>query len=593
MKSKILYLVLFVIIIISSVLRLWKLGDVPISPNWDEVALGYNAYSIIETGRDEYGQFLPIILRSFDDYKPALYAYLVIPFIKLFGLTVFAVRLPSAIFGILTVIATYFLVKEVFRQELKTQNSKLKTASDAVKTASDAVKTTTQNSKVEIIALLSSFLLALSPWHIQFSRIAFEANVGLAFNVFAVLFFLWGLKRPWFLALSSIAMAVNLYAYQSEKVFTPLLLLALIIIFRKKIILVPKKYISVALILGFFVSLPIIYYTLTNRDALSRAQDVSILANQTPLLQENVERLTKDRENKDYIGFILDNRRITYLKNILSGYLSHLDLNWLFIKGDIARHHAPNMALLYLWELPFLLIGIYKLLFSNFPKKTKMFIFIWFLIAPVPASITSDVPHAVRTLNFLPTFQIFTAVGLLTAIKAVSSIKYPAFAKASAGRQILKIQIKYLIFTICILFFIFNFSYYLNQYFVQQNYFHAKYWQYGYKEIVEYLMPMHSKYNKIIVSNVQPLDQSHMFFLFYSKYDPAKYLAEGGTKSGIQEENRNKFLNFEFRPFNYYEENESNILLVGSPSDLKEIFKTIKRIDYPDGEVAIRIVHKD
>src|SRR3989344_8067591 len=93
------------IVLIAFVLRFWQLGMVPPSPDWDEVALGYSAYSIMETGKDEYGKSLPVILRSFDDYKPALYAYLIIPFINIFGLTTFSVRLPGAIFGIIAVIA--------------------------------------------------------------------------------------------------------------------------------------------------------------------------------------------------------------------------------------------------------------------------------------------------------------------------------------------------------------------------------------------------------------------------------------------------------------------------------------------------------
>lgn len=552
MKKHAQYLLLFFIIILASILRLWQFGEVPVSPDWDEAALGYNAYSILQTGRDEYGEFLPIILRSFDDYKPALYAYFIIPLIKLFGLTVFAVRLPSVIFGILTVLATYFLVKELFGR------------------------------RAILIALVSSFFLAISPWHIQFSRIAFESNVGLAFNIFAAIFFLWGLKRPWLLTLSAVMMAVNLYVYQSEKVFTPLLLLALVVVFRKELLLVPKKYIMLAITLGLFISLPILHYTLTNKEALSRAQDVSIIANATPILEENVQRLMRDRKNHDYIGLVLDNRRITYLKNVISGYLSHFDPNWLFIKGDIARHHAPNMGLLYLWELPFLLIGIYNLVFGNFSKKGKLLVFLWFLITPIPASVTSDVPHAVRTLNFLPISQILIAIGIISFMISISNIKH----------QIAKIKIKYSAFALTILFLIFNFLYYLNQYFVQQNYFHARYWQYGYEEIVNYVNTVGKKYNKIIVSNTGSMEQSYMFFLFYLKYDPYKYLSEGGTLTG-KIEGKNKFANFEFRKFNYYEENDRNILLIGSSSDFLEIFKTIKTSIYPNKEVAIRVVEKD
>ena len=168
MNKRILILLAF-IIIVASILRLWQLGKVPSSPDWDEVALGYNSYSIMQTGRDEYGKFLPIILRSFDDYKPALYAYLTMPSIGILGLNVVAVRLPSAIFGILTVLAVFFVVKELFKKNN--------------------------------IALLTSLLLAISPWHIQFSRVAFEANIGVTLNIFGVYFFLRAIRKPWFFLL--------------------------------------------------------------------------------------------------------------------------------------------------------------------------------------------------------------------------------------------------------------------------------------------------------------------------------------------------------------------------------------------------------
>ena len=528
MQKKIVYFLFFIIVVVASILRLWQLGYVPISPNWDEVALGYNAYSIIQTGRDEYGEFLPIILRSFDDYKPALYAYLIIPFIKLFDLTVFAVRLPSAIFGILTIVGVFFLVKELFRK-----NS---------------------------IALLSSFLLAISPWHIQFSRIAFESNVGLAFNVFAALFFVLGLRKPWLLIASAFFMGINLYVYQSEKVFTPLLFIALVSIFRKEFFLIPKRYIVAAGMLGIVVSLPIIHYTLTNREALSRAQSVSIFAN-TPFLQENAQKLIQDREKHDYLGLILDNRRVTYLKMITTSYLAHFDLNWLFIKGDIARHHAPSMGLLYLWELPFLMIGIYVLLFGSFSPRTKALVISWFLIAPLPASITSGVPHAVRTLNFLPMFQIFIALGILSVMYQISGIR-----------------LRNLLIAFYLLLITFNFLYYLNQYFIQLNYFHSQYWQYGYEEAVSAIKDVEGDYNKIIVSNVPYLDQSYIFFLFYLKYSPSEYQKEVRFASGKLNETH-KFGKFEFRPIHWNTESkDKKILYMGTRNDFPINVDLIKAV---------------
>lgn len=544
--TKKIFIFLILIIIIASGLRLWKLGEVPSSPDWDEVALGYNSYSIMQTGKDEYGEFLPIILRSFNDYKPALYAYLDMPFIKLLGLNVLAVRLPSAIFGILTVFATYFLIKQLFKKEK--------------------------------LALLSSFLLAISPWHIQFSRIAFEANVGVALNVFGTLFLLKSFKKPRLLLLSAIMFGLSLHTYQSEKVFVPLLILILVFCFRGELFRISKKYLYLSLGLFILILLPLLLFILTNKDALSRATTVSIFSNNS-IIQENTDKIAVDRSRKDFLGLIFDNRRVEFVKHIVGGYLTHFDPNWLFVRGDIARHRAPGMGLMYLAELPFLLIGIYMLLFGNYGKSVKFFVFFWLLIAPIPASVTNDVPHGVRTLNFLPTLQVLTAIGLISFLSWLFKIRG-------------KLMIKYPLIFLFTFFSLFNFYYYLNQYFVQQNYFHAKYWQYGYENIVKYLSGAHKDYNKVIVSNTATMDQSYMFLLFYLKYDPRKYLAEGGTMTG-QIEDMHKFSNFEFRKFNYYDENEKNILLVGSTFDLPEVFKTVHEVNYPDKTLAIKVVEKN
>lgn len=548
-------ILLFAIVLVATTLRFWNLGNVPSSPDWDEAALGYNAYSIWQTGKDEYGQRFPIVLRSFDDYKPALYAYFVIPSIALFDLTVFAVRLPSAIFGVLTVLGSFFLVRELFKRN--------------------------------DLALISSFLLAISPWHIQFSRIAFEANLGVMLNVYGILFFLLGLRKNSFLIASAILLSLNLYAYQSEKVFIPLLALALFVIIRRELLAIPKKYLFTAIFLGAIIVLPIFYYTVTNSEALSRARGVSVFADTTPFLKENVERYAIDIKNNDYIGIIFDNRRVEFAKAIVAGYLSHFDLNWLFIRGDIARHHAPNMALMYLWELPFLLIGIYTFIFGKFSRKTKLFILTWFLITPIPASITSGVPHSIRTLNFLPTFQIFTAIGLLFAAQKISNLK----SGHSFGIQISNLPIKYPIFFFILSFSILNFLYYLNQYFVQQNYFHSQHWQYGYKEAIFKIKEIEGKYKKIVVSNEPHLDQSYIFFLFYLKYPPQVYQQEAKSVSGGFRETH-RFGKYDFRPINWNTESkEKGTLYIGRPFDFPQNDQGhVKTINFLDGTAAIKLV---
>ena len=141
-----------------------------------------------------------------------------------------------------------------------------------------------------------------------------------------------------------------------------------------------------------------------------------------------------------------------------------------------------------------------------------------------------------------------------------------------------------------ILFFIFNISYYLNQYFVQQNFYYSESWQYGYKEATEYIKPIEKKYNKIIVTNDRPLDQSYMFFLFYLKYDPKSYLNQGGTASGgFREDHR--FGKYEFRGISWDQEEKGN-LYIGRPQDFPDGLGGTKTVNYLDGKPAIMIVEK-
>lgn len=533
MGKKIVWIILGGIIIVAAVLRLWQLGHVPISPDWDEVSLGYNAYSILHTGRDEYGAFLPIVLRSFGDYKPALYAYLTIPSVSLFGLNVFATRLPSAILGIVTVFLTFFLAKELFKRN--------------------------------DIALLSAFLLAISPWHIQFSRVAFETNVGLFFNVFGAVLFLGALKKPWVLLFSAIVFALNPYVYQSEKVFTPLLVLFLVALFYRELIRIPKKWLIMAGIIGFLVVLPMVSYIFFGRGALSRAQDVSIFSSTGLTQQANTARYLFNKSHNDVLGLILDNQRFIYPKIIIDNYLSHFDLNWLFSTGDIGRHHAPDMGLLYLWELPFILVGMYMLFFGKYDTKVKIFIFGWFLLAPVPAAITTGVPHAVRTLNFLPMYQIFTAIGIFEVIRHLKTKKLFTLPYGS------------ILLGVFLVIALLNIAYYLDQYFVQLNYYYAGDWQYGYEKMVPNTNALGKGYEHIVVSSKGQFDESYMFFLFYLKYNPALYQKEvlqGST--GLYH-----FGKYIFRPINWLQdENVKNTLFLGGIHDFIDPVQGVKETFY-------------
>ena len=542
MNKRIVNFLLIAVIAIATFLRLWNLGTVPLSPDWDEAALGYNAYSIIQTGRDEYGKFFPVVLRSFEDYKPALYTYLTIPFVEVFGLNTFSVRLPSALFGIFSVYLIYLLVKELFRRD--------------------------------DLAFISAFLLSISPWHIQFSRVAFESNVGLAFNMLTVLFFIKSFKKNSFILFSAFFAGLNFYIYQSERVFTPLFIAALVVIYRKELFSVSRKYLVGAAIIGVITILPLVCFISTNPQALVRVKATSIFSNQTQLLKGTISRLNDDKTQHDIVGLVLDNRRVIYLKSFIESYIVHFDIKWLFLTKDVNRHHAPRAGQLYLFTLLFLFIGIYQLLFGEFNRKTKMLVFAWVLIAPIPASVTFEVPHSVRTLNILPALQVLIAVGIVYSYSFIA--RYKKFKTS---------------ILICVsVFALGNILYYFDQYFVQQNYFNAIDWQYGYEKTIPQVDEIKKNYNKIIVSDKQPMDKSYIYFLFYLKYPSDQYQRLSLANSNSDHVSHD-FDKYNFKVFDWEKEkNKERTLFVGSSSDFPDNIVSIKKIYYPDGKTAMLLV---
>lgn len=560
------YIVFASIAILAVFLRFDKLGTVPPSPDWDEAALGYNAYSILKTGRDEYGKFLPLELRSYDDYKPPLYAYLTIPSVALFGLNVWSVRLPSAVAGSVAVIGTYLLVYELLFAASGISGARKKKRWEGLDTWDIHTGT----------ALISMFLLAISPWHLQFSRIAFEANTGITLNILGLTAFFLGLTGiPW-MAASAFFFALSLYAYHSERVFVPLLVAALAVIFRRELFRDWKK-VGVGMAVGVLVALPLLP-VVTDKTAMTRLKGTSPLSDQTALLSRTVRKLEADKGKNDTLGVILDNRRVVYAKTLIDGYISHFSLEWLFLTGDSNRHHAPDNGLMYLWELPFFFWGMTWIWKKG--GTLRSLLFAWLFIAPVAASPTGGTPHAIRTLVFLPAAQIFTATGLVEWAKRM----YPLWTGKKAAIPVLAARVGTAAYA-CLAVFISLF--YFHMYYRQLDREYSRDWQYGYAQAVRYAEEHKGKFKQVVVSTA--LEQPHMFFLFYTKYDPAAYLAQGGTASGGFKEYRNRFDKYVFRAIGDWqkEPHDGKTLYIGTPREIPNGAQY--SIYYLDGSEAIRI----
>lgn len=549
---------LFAILVIAAILRLWNLGNIPPHLTSDEAALGYNAYSVLKTGRDEYGELLPIIFKSFGDYKPGLYVYTAIPSIAVFGLNEFATRLPGAISGIIAVYLLYLVVKELFT----------------------GIKSNLIPSGFSLVA---SFMLAVSPWHIHFSRGAWEVGLALTLTLAGIYCFLRAVRGSanW-LIYSGIFFSLTLLAYQGAKMSTFLVIIGLILIYWKEVVKINSKAIVASIIVGFVISMPIVFSVLSGK--AGRLEVFSVFSYPRPekVLQEI---LNEGNESKNsFVYFVYHNEPLNFLRGILGRWMNHYSGRFLFFEGDWAnpRHSAPYSGMLFLADI-FLLVVSFVWFARNLCTKGTLFIGYWLLVAPIPAALSRDAIHAVRAFYEVIPLVILLGGGLIVVWQG-AKIKFAKF-----------VVISVLVFS-----YMLSFIYWLDQYTVHLSAHNANFWEYGYREAVNELTLIQGKYKEIIF--VQSFDQPYIYALFYQKYDPRKYQQSarlvqsflGPNDVGIIE----KLDNISFSPIDWpSHRGRKGVLFIGTPEQIPpsdssdpSLFKVHKEIHYPNGQIAFRFV---
>ena len=542
-------ILLIAILILAGILRIYGLSNYPAGLNADEAALGYNAYSLFTTRKDEHGHPWPVNLESFGDFKPALYSYILIPFIKVLGLNEFAVRLPSALFGILGVLGIYLLVKEL--TPFPSLNLR-------------------EGSERGELCLLAAFILAISPWHIHFSRGAWEVNVATTFILMGLWLFVKWLKTPKIIYLSLVIglWSLSMYTYQSARLIVPVLGLGLVILYFNQIVKFPKQILICGIVLTFALT-PLIISTIKS-DAASRLAGVGLLADQGPVNRANEARGQHSNQNSIAVK-ILHNRQAEYLIRFLSNYTDHFHGNFLFVNGDvIERNKVPDTGLLYLTDFIFLAMGVVFLLRTmNHEPRTKI---IWLLlfISPLAAAITFQTPHALRAQIMVIPLVILISLGIKGS---------PFWLKRGP-------------LLVLIIVYAWQFTRYLHEYYVHYPLDYPTAWEYGFKELVPYIESVQDKYQKIIITD--SYDQPYILFLFYSKYPPEKF-QYNHTLTVRDKYNFSTVKNydkFSFQSTNWdLVRDIHNTLIVANPKDLPVGgYNVIKTINFPNGQPAFKII---
>ncbi|MEE9295285.1 MAG: glycosyltransferase family 39 protein [Phycisphaerae bacterium] len=377
------HLALAAILTVAAATRLLDLGNTPPGIHHDEASNGYDAYSILKTGQDRWGESRPVLLEAFgrEDYRAALYAYLIIPFHALLGpeQLILATRLPAALIGLLTIASLYALVA-------RTHNA--------------------------AAALWAALFLTLSPWHLQLSRFGHESSLTPAFTIFALTLMAyarWPFQRdndhtklrtlP--LAIAGALFALSLYSYPSMRVFTPAFLVAAAVIYRRPILnsVRPgrnRTAVTTALAMACVFATPIVMLTITSWEkTMARAQQVSLF-HQKGLVEALIQTASQ--------------------------YAAHFSPEWLFIDGDsYPVQSPPGLGQLNLVLAPFLIAGIFTAARYCRQNRTNTLLLAWLLLYPIAAAPTDAAPHALRSACGLPVFQWLAAIGCHAILSSIAS----------------------------------------------------------------------------------------------------------------------------------------------------------------------------
>lgn len=460
---------LIIILVLAACLRFYQLGTNPPSPYWEEVALGYDAYSIAKTGKDFHGNPYPLLsFPSFGDYKPSGYFYVLAPFVKILGLSALSVRLPSAIAGVISVGVLYLITKEYF------------------------------DSRVAVIA---AALLAASPWALQFSRGGWEVNVALMFVLIGTWVVLMARARPWVLPIAVLFFGASMYTYHAARLFAPVWGAAagilLIRFWWEHRMIGRERWLSVglSLLLAIAVVLPLVV-NLKSDSVSSRFDATSIFSDLRPIIRSN-EQI--ELHGNTPLARIIYHRYWFYGQMIANGFLSHFSPQFLFGRGDgNLRHGTVAFGLLYPMDAAFILMAAY---YAVRKKERKILVvMIPLLIAGIAPSLVTPTPHALRFLFALPAFVLIAAYGV-----SEFTLKCQ-FNQLSARRTGIALMYAYFI------------SAYLTYYYMKYPIKAAADWQYGYEQLYEVIAQEKLDSEQVYISREQ--GRPSMYYLFYSSYDP-------------------------------------------------------------------------
>lgn len=544
------------IVIIGCILRFYNLDTIPHSLDRDEAFLGYNAFSLIHTGRDMTGNLLPLHLESFL-YTPAGYSYISTIPVLLFGLSAFSVRFASAFFGAITPIIFVLFLLELFQGSGK------------------------KYFNIYLASLLGGFFIVFSPWNILLSRTASVSTVVSFLIVLGLYLFLKARNgSKWILILSYLCFFSSLLFYIAPYSVLPFLIPLIFYFSRKN--LKDSKIVHIA---GFSLIMGLIIFTFLSPTLSLRARSLSIT--NYPEVQLKLDQLIREdgtHNSHVFLTRVFHNKAVAYPEEFLKNYFSHFSYDFLF-NGQFYpnRYVFLGAQLFYFVDILFLLIGVI-FIFRN-RIKAGYFLLGWVVIMPLGSAMSSyDIPNMQRILAMSLPISGISAIGLSYVLTALKK------GRVQKGIGVVLGAIY--------LYFILSF---LHSYYSHSSLYMPWLRNDGYRSLVAKISNYQDEYKKVVITNRESAPA--IFVLFYEKYDPTLYQNEV-RNSTLRDFDRVNFGKYEFSieecPAKDVLINEKksttakeNVLYVNSslcePSGALQVLEVIKRSDGSDAFEIVKI----
>lgn len=473
--------VIILIILLGLFLRFIAIDTNPKSMYGDSLTLVYDAYSILKTGKDQTGEFLPLYF-SMGGGRPAGYIYATVPFVAIFGPTALAARAVSALSGIGISILIYLICLKILSKE---------------------------------IGIFAALFAAITPWELSLSRGAFESHFALFLALLGLYFFINAKKvSKWYFA-SAASFGLSMQTYSIYVLTMPIFVLVLL--YSEGILKSKAKLLKASIIFFLIIILISLFFSIyVSYSRGSKDRFINIQIFNQPALQNDLAGKIKTERVYSLLHPELaekfHNRMLATLSVLTDNYTRNFGLRYLFLQGDgNPRHNPASEGELFWFCLPLLILGIVHIYKIN--KKKLLFFTLWIFIAPIASSLVGE-PHAIRASFMLPPLLILAGCGI---------------PKSKRLKLIL------------ILVFLIQLPFFINRFYFLAPNLNASFWSYSAKRATQTALEKRGKFDYIILSTSIP--DMEFAYPVYARVEPKDVIYQNKHKYNLGEYSFSKFNN--------------------------------------------------